>query len=92
MANNDSPKASAAVQHAQSWIQKTPDVCGGAACIRRTRFTVWGLVEWRTMGLTDARIIKHHPDLSQADLDAAWAYYQQHAGEIDEATRRNEEA
>jgi hypothetical protein len=44
------------------------------------------------LGLSDTRILEHHPDLSQADLDAAWAYYKEHPEEIDEAIRRNEEA
>ena len=30
--------------------------------------------------------------LTQADLDAAWAYYAQHREEIDDDIRRNEEA
>ena len=75
-----------------SWIQQTPGVSGGDACIRNTRHTVWGLVEWRRLGLADERIRQHHPDLTQADLDAAWAYYEQHKDEIDEAIRANEEA
>ena len=77
---------------AVSWISKTPGVCGGDACIRTTRHTVAGLVEWRQLGLTDARILDHHPDLSQADLDAAWAYYAEHPDEIDRAIRENAEA
>jgi uncharacterized protein (DUF433 family) len=51
-----------------SWIEKNPDVCGGDACIRDTRHTVYGLVEWKNLGLTDERILEHHPDLSLADL------------------------
>ena len=42
--------------------------------------------------MMDARILEHHPDLTQADLDAAWAYYQQHREEIDEALREDAEA
>jgi uncharacterized protein (DUF433 family) len=75
----------------KSWIEKTPDVCGGEACIRRTRHTVSGLVEWRKLGLSDRRILEKHPDLSQADLDVAWAYFAAHPGEIDEAIRANNE-
>jgi uncharacterized protein (DUF433 family) len=81
MAVNDSALART------SWIEKTPGVSGGDACIRKTRHTVWGLVDWRNLGLTDDRIFQHHPDLTQADLDAAWAYYQQHQEEIDRAIR-----
>ena len=35
-------------------IRKTPGVCGGEACIRDTRITVRGLVEWHQQGLSDA--------------------------------------
>jgi uncharacterized protein (DUF433 family) len=53
---------------------------------------VWGLAEWRNLGLSDAEILKHHPDLAQADLDAAWDYYRRHPQEIDQAIRENVEA
>ena len=62
-------------------------MCGGEACIRNMRHTVAGLVQWRRLGLTDARILEHHPDLTQADLNAAWAYYDQHREEIDQVIR-----
>jgi uncharacterized protein (DUF433 family) len=79
-------------QSPASWIEKTPDVCGGDACIRHTRHTVAGLVQWRKMGLADGRILQHHPDLTQADLDAAWAYYRQHNSEVDQAIKEDEDA
>ena len=82
MAVNDSAPAQA------SWIEKNPGVSGGDACIRATRHPVWGLVEWRKLGLSDERILQHHPDLTQADLNAAWAYYQEHPQEIDRALRQ----
>ena len=73
-----------------SVIQKNPDVCGGEACIRNTRHTVAGLVQWRRLGLTDQPILEHHPDLTEADLEAAWFYYRQHPEEIDQAIREDE--
>ncbi len=76
----------------KSWLQKTPGVCGGEACIRNTRYPVHSLVEWKKLGVSDARILEHHPDLRQADLDVAWAYYEQHPEEIDQAIREDEEA
>jgi uncharacterized protein (DUF433 family) len=76
----------------ESWVEKSPDVCGGDACIRKTRITVWGLVEWRNLGLSDAEIMQHLPDLTQADLDVAWEYYNQRREEIDEAMREDTEA
>jgi uncharacterized protein (DUF433 family) len=75
-----------------SWIEKNPDVCGGDACIRDTRHTVYGLVEWRNLGLNDERILDHHPDLSFADLQAAWEYYESHREEIDRAIEADSEA
>ena len=72
-------------------IQKTPDVMGGEACIRSTRVTVWILVGYRQLGLSDARLLEYYPALAQADLDAAWEYYREHPAEIDEAIRRNED-
>jgi uncharacterized protein (DUF433 family) len=75
-----------------SWISKKPDRCGGDACVRDTRITVWGLVEWRRRGLSDDKIREGIQGLTQADLDAAWDYFASHAGEIDEAIRLNAEA
>jgi uncharacterized protein (DUF433 family) len=77
---------------ARSWVTKTPGVCGGEPCIRNTRHTISGLVEWRRLGLADARILEHHPDLTPADLEVAWDYYAKHSQEIDEAIRENAEA
>ncbi len=74
-------------------IHKTPDVIGGDACIRKTRIAVWMLVESRQLGMTDEEIrTRYDPPLSQADLDAAWEYYQQNREEIEQAIRENEEA
>jgi hypothetical protein len=51
-----------------SWVSKTPGVCGGDACIHATRATVWGLVEWRRLGLSDAEILRHVTDRAR-DLE-----------------------
>lgn len=75
-----------------SRIEKHPGVCGGAARIRATRHTVYGLVQWKRLGLSDERILQHHPDLTPADLEAAWAYYEAHRAEIDDAIRADEKA
>ena len=75
-----------------TWIQKTPGISGGDACIRDTRITVWGLVEWRQLGLSDAEIIQRVRGVTEADLQAAWEYYRQNREEIDEAIRANAEA
>jgi uncharacterized protein (DUF433 family) len=73
-----------------SWVQKTPGVCGGRACFRNTRITVWGLVNYRRLGLADARILENIVGLTPEDLRAAWDYYREHPAEIDEDIRDNE--
>ncbi len=75
-----------------SWIESTDGVCGGDACIRGTRHTVAGLVQWKRLGLSDERILEHHPDLTLEDLEAAWTYFEQHVDEIEQAIRADEEA
>lgn len=75
-----------------SWIQKTPDVCGGAACLRNTRISVHGLVHYRQLGLSDERILEAIQGLTSDDIAAAWEYYAAHPTEIEEAIRLNEEA
>ena len=75
----------------KSWIQKTPGVCGGDACIRNTRITVWGLVLSRRLGASDASILENIVGLTPDDLEAAGDYYRHHPAEIDEAIRVNEE-
>ncbi len=78
---------------AGSWIEKTPGVVGGEACIRRTRIAVWMLVVARRLGMSDERLRnRYQPPLSQADLDAAWQYYRDNSQEIEQAIRENEEA
>ena len=76
----------------KSWVQKTPDVCGGDACIRNTRITVNGLIEWRKLGLSDERIMEIIQGLTPEDLAAAGEYYRLHQAEIDEEIRLNNEA
>jgi uncharacterized protein (DUF433 family) len=72
-----------------SWIKKTPGVCGGAACIRETRIPVWGLVESRRGGQSDAELLANIHGLTQDDLDATWEYARQHPEEIETALWEN---
>jgi uncharacterized protein (DUF433 family) len=72
-------------------ITKTLGVCGGRACIRGTRITVWGLVSYRRLGMSDADILRAVQGLTAADLQAAWDYAAAHAEEIDRDIRENEE-
>lgn len=71
-------------------ITKTPGVCGGDACIRGTRISVWGLVNQRRLGAADADILRAVQGLTPADLEAAWEYAVANTEEIDQAIRENE--
>ena len=73
---------------ASSWIEKTPGVCGGDACIRNTRIMVWLLVAYRQGGMSDQELLYIYPGLTADDLAAAWEYYQHNQQEIDEAIAR----
>ncbi len=74
-----------------SWISKKPDRCGGDACVRDTRITVWGLAAYRRLGMSDGEIMRAVQGVTPADLEAAWEYAAAHPEEIDEAIRDNEE-
>ena len=74
-----------------AYISKKPDRCGGDACLRDTRITVWGLVAYRRLGMSDAEIMRAVQGLTPGDLEAAWEYAAGHTREIDEAIRANEE-
>ncbi len=74
-----------------SWIQETPGVIGGDACIRNLRIAVWMLVEAKRLGFTDEELLNHYiVPLTQADLDAAWAYAAAHPDEIEQAIYDND--
>ena len=74
-----------------SWISKMPDRCGGRACVRDSRLPVWVLVGYRRLGSSDAEILGYYPQLTEADLAAAWEYAAVHPDEIDRDVRENEE-
>lgn len=73
-------------------IQKTPNVCGGKACVRQTRLAVWGLVVYRKLGMTDGELLSMYPTLTPADLDAVWDYYRENPVEIEQAIWLNDTA
>ncbi len=77
---------------ANSWqgIEKTEGVCGGKACIAGTRITVWGLVNARRIGYSEADLLENYPDLSAQDLANAWAYANVFASEIESDIKEND--
>jgi len=72
-------------------ISKTPGVCGGRACVQGHRIPVWTLAAFRRQGAADAEILVSYPQLTEADLAAAWEYAAAHVEEIGRDIRENEE-
>ena len=75
---------------ASAGIEKTLGVCGGSACIVRTRIPVWLLVEAQKAGAADADLLRSYPTLRAEDLVNAWAYYRVHKLEIEAEILENE--
>ncbi len=70
-------------------IECTPGVCGGDACVVRTRVPVWTLAAYRREGWSEARILEAFPALRAADLVHAWAYEAAHGDEVAQAIAAN---
>lgn len=72
-----------------SWpgITKTPDVCGGDACIANTRLPVWLFVSLRRQGSSDAEILQFYPYLNAENLVNVWTYAEANSEEIETALR-----
>jgi uncharacterized protein (DUF433 family) len=73
-------------------IDPRPEVCGGEACIVRTRIPVWLLEQARRLGTSERSLLEAYPALRAEDLVNAWAYARSHAAEIDAEMRDNEAA
>lgn len=71
-------------------IESTPGVCGGEACILRTRIPVWLLEQARRLGTSESDLLRAYPSLRAEDLANAWAYVQANASDIDEQIVANE--
>ncbi|CAA9557561.1 MAG: DUF433 domain-containing protein [uncultured Thermomicrobiales bacterium] len=73
-------------------IVSIPGVSGGEPCIIRTRIPVWLLVQARSLGVSEADLLRSYPALHAEDLVNAWAYYRVHRDEIDVQIAENEAA
>jgi uncharacterized protein (DUF433 family) len=78
---------------ANSWqgIEKTPNICGGKACIANMRIPVWSLVKARRLGYSELDLLKNYPNLSTIDLVNAWNYAETFNDEIERYLQENEE-
>ena len=73
-------------------IEKTKGVCGGEACVIRTRIPVWLLVRQVQIGITEAELLVDYPTLRAEDMPSVWNYYRAHKSEIEKLIKENEEA
>ncbi len=73
-------------------IDSRPDVCGGEACIVRTRIPVWLWEQARRLGASKQASLAAYPSLRAEDLVNAWACAPAHAAEIEARIRENEAA
>lgn len=73
-------------------IESRPGVCGGEACIVRTRIPVWLLEQARRLGATEADLLRSYPSLRAADLVNAWIYVRKNLAEIEQQIHDNEES
>jgi uncharacterized protein (DUF433 family) len=71
-------------------IDSTAGVCGGEACIVRTRIPVWLLEQARRLGIGEADLLRSYPTLRAEDLANAWSFVRQHRDEIDAQINANE--
>jgi uncharacterized protein (DUF433 family) len=73
-------------------ITRSPEVCGGKACIAGHRVRVLDVVVWREhQGMTPDEIVSHIPTITLADVHAALAYYFDHIDEIQQEMRAERE-
>jgi len=73
-------------------ITKTPEVCGGKACIAGHRIRVMDIVVWHEQrGCSADEIVAMFPGITLADVHAALAYYFDNRQEIEGEFRREEE-
>jgi uncharacterized protein (DUF433 family) len=72
-------------------IDSRPGVCGGEACIVRTRIPIWILEQARRLGTREAELLRAYPTLRAEDLTNAWAYVRSHGADIERAIRENED-
>lgn len=71
-------------------IECNPGVCGGEACVVRTRIPVWVLEQARRLGVSEEQLLHSYPTLRTNGLANAWSYVRSHPDEIDRQIQENE--
>lgn len=71
------------------FIESREEVCGGAACVARTRIAVWFLCQLKSEGVSDSKMLEEYEGLTQEALDAAWRYADDHRERIAELIEKD---
>jgi uncharacterized protein (DUF433 family) len=73
-------------------ITKSPNVCGGKACVAGLRVRVMDIViRHEDFGMSPDEIVAVYPGLNLSDIHSALAYYFDNVDEIRNDIRRNDE-
>jgi uncharacterized protein (DUF433 family) len=64
-------------------ITKTPNVCGGRACIAGHRIRVADVVVWHERVYSAEEIVEFFPSVTLAQVRSALAYYFDHREEVE---------
>ena len=73
-------------------IDRSPEICGDAPRIVRTRIPVWLLEQARRQGASETDLLRAYPSLRPDDLTTAWAFVDSHPDLIADQIRENEAA
>jgi uncharacterized protein (DUF433 family) len=75
-------------------ISKKPEVCGGKACIDRTRIRVMDVVALQSQGYAVEEMLEHFDSrpLTPAEVYSALAYYHDHKQEIEASFAAEEQS
>ena len=73
-------------------IDSTPEICGGAPRIVRTRIPVWLLEQARRQGAREPDLLRAYPTLRPDDLATAWTFVDSHPRLIEDQISENEAA
>jgi uncharacterized protein (DUF433 family) len=65
------------------YIERRPDVQGGRAVIKGTRFPVSSIVQNYRRGLSIDQILQEFPQLTPAQVHDAMSYFYDHRAELD---------
>lgn len=73
-----------------AYISKQPGICGGRSVMLGTRMPVWSIIKWYKLGLSIEDIIREFPQLTPAQVHAAFSCYYDNQEEVENDITENE--